>query len=152
MCGNAKEDWRHVISCRALDADLNRANSWEQVKKAMTIWKLPPDFWMATQKGIQFYIYNPYKKNARRGRATDTAGTGTVPTDTKQCQEPPAPGLQRTICRRLGENHEKVDIWTIGNVHRLSHQAKTDRATSKIMGRETHHSPLGPPTSDMDIQ
>jgi hypothetical protein len=62
MCGNAQEEWRHIISCRALDADLNRANSWEQVKKAMPIWKLPPDFWTATQKGIQFYIDNPDKR------------------------------------------------------------------------------------------
>jgi hypothetical protein len=62
MCGNAQEDWRHVISCRALYADLSRADSWEQVKKAMTIWKLTPDFWTATQKGIQFYIDNPYKR------------------------------------------------------------------------------------------
>jgi hypothetical protein len=29
MCGNAQEDWRHVISCRELDADLNRADSRE---------------------------------------------------------------------------------------------------------------------------
>jgi hypothetical protein len=36
MCGNT-----------SLDADLNRADSWEKVKKAMTIWKLPPDFWTA---------------------------------------------------------------------------------------------------------
>jgi hypothetical protein len=52
----------HVISCRALDADLNRANSWEKVQRAITIWKLPPDFWTAVQKGIQFYIDNPNKR------------------------------------------------------------------------------------------
>jgi hypothetical protein len=62
MCGNAQEDWIHVISCRALDTDLNRADSWEKVKKTMTIWKLPPDFWTAVQKGIQFYIDNPNKR------------------------------------------------------------------------------------------
>jgi hypothetical protein len=56
MCGNAHEDWRHVISCRALDENLNRADSWEKFKKAMAIWKLPPDFWTAVQKGMQFYI------------------------------------------------------------------------------------------------
>jgi hypothetical protein len=66
MCGNVQEDWRYIISCRALYADLNRANSWEQVKKAMTIWKLPPDFWMATQKGIQFYIDNPDKRKMQK--------------------------------------------------------------------------------------
>jgi hypothetical protein len=62
MCGNAQEDWRQVVSCRELDADLNRADSWEQVRKAMTIWKLPPEFWTATSKGIQFYIDNPEKR------------------------------------------------------------------------------------------
>jgi hypothetical protein len=61
MCRNAQEDWRHVVLCRALDADLNRAESWEKVKKAMTIWKLLPDFWTAVQKGVQFYIDNPHK-------------------------------------------------------------------------------------------
>jgi hypothetical protein len=62
ICGNAQEDWRHIILCRALDTDLNRADSWEQVKKAMTIWKLPSGFWTAIQKGKQFYIYNPDKR------------------------------------------------------------------------------------------
>jgi hypothetical protein len=62
MCGNVQEDWRHVISCRALDADLNRDDSWEKVKKATTIRKLPPDFWTAVQKGMQFYIDNPNKR------------------------------------------------------------------------------------------
>jgi hypothetical protein len=52
MCGNAQEDWRQVISCRALDADLNRADSREKFKKAITIWKLPQDFWTSVQKGI----------------------------------------------------------------------------------------------------
>jgi hypothetical protein len=47
MCDNAQEDRRHIISCRELDAYLNRADSWEKVKKTMTIWKLPPDFWTA---------------------------------------------------------------------------------------------------------
>jgi hypothetical protein len=63
MCGNAQEDWRHVILCRVLDLDLNRADSWEQVKKAMTIWKLPSELGTAMQKGIQFYIDNPEKMN-----------------------------------------------------------------------------------------
>jgi hypothetical protein len=59
--GNTQENCRHFILCRSLDADLNRADSWEKVQKAMTIWKLPPDFWTAVQKGIQFYIDSPNK-------------------------------------------------------------------------------------------
>jgi hypothetical protein len=66
MCGNAQEDWRHIISCRTLDVDLNRADSWEKVKKAMTIWTLPPDFWTSAQKGIQFYIDNPNKRKLQK--------------------------------------------------------------------------------------
>jgi hypothetical protein len=31
----------------------------------------------------------------------------------------------------MGEFHERVDIQTIGNIHHLSHQAETDRTTSK---------------------
>jgi hypothetical protein len=65
MCGNENEDRNHVLSCRSLDVDLNRVDSWEQVKKAMKIWKLPPDFWTATQKGIQFYIDNLDKRKVQ---------------------------------------------------------------------------------------
>jgi hypothetical protein len=61
MNDNAQVDWRHVISCRALAADLNRAGSWDQVEKVMTIWKIPLDLCMAMQNGKQFYIDNPGK-------------------------------------------------------------------------------------------
>jgi hypothetical protein len=37
MCGEEKEDWRHVVTCRSLDASLHRACSWEKVKKDMAI-------------------------------------------------------------------------------------------------------------------
>jgi hypothetical protein len=57
-----QEDWCHIISCRLLDATLHRADSWEKLKIAMKIWKLPPDyFWTAIQKGVQFYTDNPIK-------------------------------------------------------------------------------------------
>jgi hypothetical protein len=32
----------------------------------MAIWKLPPDFWTATQKGIQFYIGKLDKRNMQK--------------------------------------------------------------------------------------
>jgi hypothetical protein len=47
-------------------------------------------------------------KDARRGRVTDPAGTGTVPTNTQQRQEPTTPGLQSRIYRRMGELHERA--------------------------------------------
>jgi hypothetical protein len=62
MCGDDKEDWRHVITCRSLDASLHRADSWEKVKKDMAIWQLPPDFWTTVQKGLQLYIDHPQQR------------------------------------------------------------------------------------------
>jgi hypothetical protein len=62
MCGEEKEEWRHVMTCRSLDASLHRADSWEKVKKDMSIWQLPNDFWTAMQKGLQFYIDHPLQR------------------------------------------------------------------------------------------
>jgi hypothetical protein len=59
MCGEEKEDWRHVVTCRSLDASLYRADSWEKVKKDIAIWHLSNDFWTAVQKGLQFFIDHP---------------------------------------------------------------------------------------------
>jgi hypothetical protein len=49
------------MTCRSLDASLHRADLWEKVKKDVAIWQLPNDFWTATQKGLQFYIYHPIR-------------------------------------------------------------------------------------------
>jgi hypothetical protein len=57
-----------------------------------------------------------------------------------------------TICPRMGELNERKDSQKVVNIHCLSHQAEPDRATSKRIGSETHHSPFGPPTLDMDIK
>jgi hypothetical protein len=62
MCGEEKEDWRHVMTCRSLDASLHRSYSWEKVKKDMAIWQLPNDFWTTIKKGVQFYIYHPLRR------------------------------------------------------------------------------------------
>jgi hypothetical protein len=62
MCGEEKEDWRHVMTCQSLDASLHRADSWGKVKKDMSIWKLPNDFWTAIQKGLQFFIDHPLRR------------------------------------------------------------------------------------------
>jgi hypothetical protein len=59
MRGEEKEDWRHIMTGISLDASLDRAYSWEKVKKYMAIWQLPNDFWTAVQKCLQFYIYHP---------------------------------------------------------------------------------------------
>jgi hypothetical protein len=33
MCGDVHEDWRHIITCKSLDASLHRTESWTKVKK-----------------------------------------------------------------------------------------------------------------------
>jgi hypothetical protein len=62
MCGEGKEDWRHVMTRRSLDSSLHRADSWGKVKKYMAIWQLPNNFWTALQKGLQIYIYHPLRR------------------------------------------------------------------------------------------
>jgi hypothetical protein len=50
-----------------------REASWAKVKKAMTPWKLPPDFWTAVEKGLQHYIINAIQNN--KGAAAPFPGT-----------------------------------------------------------------------------
>jgi hypothetical protein len=38
----------------------------------MTIWKLPPDFWTAAQKGMPFYIDNPNKRKLQEDNEPPT--------------------------------------------------------------------------------
>jgi hypothetical protein len=61
ICGEEKEDWRHVMTCKSLDGSLHRSDSWEKVKKDMEIWQLRNDFWTAVQKGLKLYIYHPLR-------------------------------------------------------------------------------------------
>jgi hypothetical protein len=35
LCNSQYEDWRHVMSCQSIDAELLRADSWSKLKKAM---------------------------------------------------------------------------------------------------------------------
>jgi hypothetical protein len=53
FCQDNKEDWRHILNCPSLDASYHRDASWQKVKKAMQIWKLPADFWTAIEKGLR---------------------------------------------------------------------------------------------------
>jgi hypothetical protein len=63
MCGEAQEDWRHIITCKSLGASLRRPESWTKVKKSMKAWKTPPYFWIAIQKGINHYVTHPLKRD-----------------------------------------------------------------------------------------
>jgi hypothetical protein len=64
MRGDAHEDWRHdIITFKSLDASLHRTVSWTKVKKSMTAWRIPPDFWIAKEKGINQYAIHPLKRD-----------------------------------------------------------------------------------------
>jgi hypothetical protein len=45
--------WWHILNCPSLDASYHRYASWQKVKKAMQMWKLPADFWTAIEKGLR---------------------------------------------------------------------------------------------------
>jgi hypothetical protein len=50
-----------------------REASWAKVKKAIALWKMPPDFWTAIEKGLQHYIRNTSQNN--KGAAAPFPGT-----------------------------------------------------------------------------
>jgi hypothetical protein len=63
VCGDAHEDWRHIITCKSPDASLHRTESWTKVKKAMKSWRIYPDFWIAIEKAINHYAAHPLKRD-----------------------------------------------------------------------------------------
>jgi hypothetical protein len=60
MCGY-HEDWRHVLTCKSLDAELIRADSWSKLRKQMDKWCLPSAMWIAMENGVQHYTLNLLK-------------------------------------------------------------------------------------------
>jgi hypothetical protein len=62
VCGD-HEDWWHVLTCKALDAELIRADSWKKLRKMMDKWSLSSDMWIATENGVQRYTLNPLKRD-----------------------------------------------------------------------------------------
>jgi hypothetical protein len=61
-CGN-HEDWRHVLTCKSLDAELIREQSWSKLGKLMDKWSLSYDMWMAMENGVRNYTLNPLKRD-----------------------------------------------------------------------------------------
>jgi hypothetical protein len=61
------------MSCGSLDATMAREASWAKDKKAMATWKMPPDFWIAIEKGLQHYTRNASQNN--KGAAGTFPGT-----------------------------------------------------------------------------
>jgi hypothetical protein len=51
------------MTCKSLNASLNRKESWPKVKKAMNAWRIPPYFWIAIEKGTYHYAEQPTKRD-----------------------------------------------------------------------------------------
>jgi hypothetical protein len=62
MCGD-NEDWRHVITCKSLDAELIRSDSWIKLRRGMEKWGMSQDMWIAIHNGVLHYTMNPKKRD-----------------------------------------------------------------------------------------
>jgi hypothetical protein len=71
MCGD-NEDWRHVITCKSLDAELIIADSWIKFRKVIEKWGISQDIWIAIENRLHHYTMNP-KKRDRDNTPTDTS-------------------------------------------------------------------------------
>jgi hypothetical protein len=58
LCNALEEYWIHILTCPSIGACMNREESWAKARKAMTHWKLPNDFWIAMDKGLNGYTRN----------------------------------------------------------------------------------------------
>jgi hypothetical protein len=61
MCGN-NEDLRHVLTCKSLDAELIRVDSWSKLRKGMEKWGMSQDMWLTIENGVCNYTMNPKKR------------------------------------------------------------------------------------------
>jgi hypothetical protein len=61
MCVD-NEDWRHIITCKSLDAELI-TYSWRKLRKVMGKWGMPQDMWIAIENGVRDYTVNPKKRD-----------------------------------------------------------------------------------------
>jgi hypothetical protein len=59
-CGN-NEDWRHVLTCKPLDAELIRADSWSKLRKGTEKWGMSQDMWLTIENRVCHYTMNPKK-------------------------------------------------------------------------------------------
>jgi hypothetical protein len=77
MCGG-HEDWRHMLTCKSLDAELIRADSWSKLRKMMNNWNLSADVWTSMENGIRYYIQNPLKRGPANMPAEPPSPFGTT--------------------------------------------------------------------------
>jgi hypothetical protein len=62
MCGD-NEYWIHIITCKSLDAELIRADSWRKLRKMMEKWGKSKDMWIAIENGVRHYTLHPKKRD-----------------------------------------------------------------------------------------
>jgi hypothetical protein len=62
MC-EQHEDWRHILTCKSLDAEMIRADSWSKLKKQMDKWSFSSDMWLAMESDVRHYTMNPLKRD-----------------------------------------------------------------------------------------
>jgi hypothetical protein len=62
FCQETKEDWRHILNCPSFDVSYHRDASWQKVKKAMQMWRLPADFWTAIEK-VLHHLHTDLKES-----------------------------------------------------------------------------------------
>jgi hypothetical protein len=59
LCNALEEDWIHILACPLIDACMNGEELWAKAQKAMSHWKLPNDFLIAMEKGLNGYTRAP---------------------------------------------------------------------------------------------
>jgi hypothetical protein len=62
MCGD-NEEWIHVITCKSLDSELVRADSWIKLRKLMDKWGMSQDMWISIDNRVHHYTMNPKKRD-----------------------------------------------------------------------------------------
>jgi hypothetical protein len=62
MCNCETEEWRHVLTCRSIDASLHRSASWGELRKSIERWHLRQDFSTMIEKGVNHYTERPRKE------------------------------------------------------------------------------------------
>jgi hypothetical protein len=77
MCGG-HDDWRHVLMCKSLDAELVRAESWSKLRKMMDKWSLSADMWISIENGVRHYTHNPLKQDPDNMPAEPPSPFGTT--------------------------------------------------------------------------
>jgi hypothetical protein len=77
MCGQ-HEDWRHILTCKSLDAEMIRTDLWSKLKKQMDKWSLSSDMWISMESGVWNYTMNPLKSDPENMPPEPSSPFGTM--------------------------------------------------------------------------